>query len=92
MREHVPTDINCAFSDIIEGQRKAMAQVAAEFSRPYRERIAELKKRLSEATAPETTTEHGLGSTLACYCPATSEYDPPCPRHGVLGIGVTGLD
>jgi hypothetical protein len=25
-----------------------------------------------------------------CHCPATSEYDPPCPRHGVLGIGVTG--
>lgn len=25
-----------------------------------------------------------------CLCPATSEYDPPCPRHGVLGIGVTG--
>lgn len=25
-----------------------------------------------------------------CLCPATSEYDPPCPAHGVLGIGVTG--
>jgi len=25
-----------------------------------------------------------------CLCPATSEYDPPCPRHGILGIGVTG--
>ncbi len=25
-----------------------------------------------------------------CLCPATSEYDPPCPTHGVLGIGVTG--
>jgi hypothetical protein len=25
-----------------------------------------------------------------CSCPATSEYDPPCPTHGVLGIGVTG--
>lgn len=25
-----------------------------------------------------------------CLCPATSEYDPPCPRHGVLGIGVRG--
>jgi hypothetical protein len=27
-----------------------------------------------------------------CLCPATSEYDPPCPRHGTLGIGVTGRD
>lgn len=27
-----------------------------------------------------------------CYCPASSEYDPPCPRHGILGIGVTGAD
>jgi hypothetical protein len=25
-----------------------------------------------------------------CTCPATSEYDDPCPRHGVLGIGVRG--
>lgn len=25
-----------------------------------------------------------------CLCPATSEHDPPCPRHGALGIGVTG--
>jgi hypothetical protein len=25
-----------------------------------------------------------------CLCPASSEYDPPCPRHGTLGIGVTG--
>jgi hypothetical protein len=25
-----------------------------------------------------------------CLCPATSEYDPPCPRHGNLGIGVRG--
>jgi hypothetical protein len=24
-----------------------------------------------------------------CTCPATSEYDPPCPRHGIVGIGVT---
>lgn len=24
-----------------------------------------------------------------CLCPATSEYDPPCPRHGIAGIGVT---
>jgi hypothetical protein len=22
-----------------------------------------------------------------CLCPATLEYDPPCPRHGVCGIG-----
>lgn len=27
-----------------------------------------------------------------CLCPATSEYDPPCPRHGVLPIGVRGVD
>ena len=27
-----------------------------------------------------------------CLCPATSEYDPPCPRHGVVGIGVTPRD
>ena len=27
-----------------------------------------------------------------CLCPAATEYDPPCPRHGVLGIGVTGRD
>lgn len=27
-----------------------------------------------------------------CTCPATSEYDPPCPRHGVVGIGVTPRD
>lgn len=25
-----------------------------------------------------------------CLCPATSEYDPPCPKHGVVGIGVVG--
>ncbi len=25
-----------------------------------------------------------------CTCPAVNEYDPPCPLHGVLGIGVTG--
>ena len=25
-----------------------------------------------------------------CLCPASSEYDPPCPKCGVLGIGVTG--
>ena len=25
-----------------------------------------------------------------CVCPATSEYDPPCPKHGVVGIGITG--
>jgi hypothetical protein len=29
-------------------------------------------------------------SGLVCLCPATSEYDPPCPKHGVLGIGVMG--
>lgn len=27
-----------------------------------------------------------------CLCPATSEYDDPCPRHGVLPIGVRGDD
>ena len=27
---------------------------------------------------------------LPCFCPATGEYDPPCPRHGVLGIGARG--
>ena len=25
-----------------------------------------------------------------CTCPASSEYDRPCQRHGVLGIGITG--
>jgi hypothetical protein len=25
-----------------------------------------------------------------CLCPATSEYDPPCPRHGVVGFGWVG--
>lgn len=25
-----------------------------------------------------------------CLCPAASEYDPPCPAHGIKGIGVTG--
>jgi len=24
-----------------------------------------------------------------CLCPPASEYDPPCPEHGVVGIGVT---
>ncbi len=24
-----------------------------------------------------------------CMCPATSECDDPCPRHGIVGIGVT---
>lgn len=24
-----------------------------------------------------------------CTCPAASEYDDPCPRHGIVGIGVT---
>lgn len=26
----------------------------------------------------------------SCFCPATSEYDPPCPRHGVRPIGQRG--
>ena len=25
-----------------------------------------------------------------CMCPATSEYDPPCPAHGVRPIGMRG--
>lgn len=25
-----------------------------------------------------------------CLCPAASEYDPPCPEHGVMPIGVRG--
>ena len=28
--------------------------------------------------------------SVLCTCPARSEYDPPCPRHGFLGIGVKG--
>lgn len=27
--------------------------------------------------------------SLNCTCPATSEYEDPCPRHGVVGVGVT---
>lgn len=34
---------------------------------------------------------YGLGrDEPICLCPATSEYDPPCPQHGILGVGVTG--
>ena len=34
----------------------------------------------------------GYRESLVCPCPATSEYDPPCPRHGIVGIGVTPRD
>lgn len=34
----------------------------------------------------------GCRMTQPCTCSAASEYDDPCPRHGVLGIGVTGRD
>ncbi len=34
----------------------------------------------------------GVFNGIECSCPATSEYDPPCPRHGVVGIGVTPRD
>jgi hypothetical protein len=30
-----------------------------------------------------------IESIDACTCPATSEYDGLCPRHGLVGIGVT---
>jgi hypothetical protein len=63
-----------------------------EFSKPYRDRIAELEAELVRLRPPNIQTEHGFGSGLPCHCPASSEYDPPCPRHGVLGIGVTGRD
>ena len=51
------------------------------------------------STRPQTTLYECVEAMLddldranplpACFCPATSEYDPPCPRHGVVGIGVT---
>ena len=41
------------------------------------------------ASAPASASKPVQDERL-CLCPATSEYDPPCPAHGVLGIGVTG--
>lgn len=50
------------------------------------------------APAPEGASMPGepaagpsCGAGLLCLCPATSEYDPPCPRHGVVVIGRTLL-
>jgi chromosome segregation ATPase len=42
------------------------------------------------AFAKECGPGPGTRITPVCLCPASSEYDPPCPRHGVKGIGVTG--
>ena len=36
------------------------------------------------------TDDSSPGIKPFCSCPATSEYDPPCAVHGVLGIGVRG--
>jgi len=36
--------------------------------------------------------EEPKGLLPLCTCPATSEYDAPCPRHGVVGIGRIGAD
>lgn len=38
--------------------------------------------------AEQPAAPRGVHGPL-CTCPATSEYDPPCPRHGVVAIGVT---
>jgi hypothetical protein len=32
---------------------------------------------------------HGITDARVCTCPPASEYDNPCPRHGVVGIGFT---
>ena len=43
---------------------------------------------LLETIADERT--QAQAAAMSCICPASSEYDPPCPVHGILGIGVTG--
>lgn len=56
-------------------------------------KVAEARKcaldmRAYQTAIAATKPQRALGGT--CSCPATSEYDPPCDRHGVLGIGVVG--
>jgi hypothetical protein len=140
-RTHIDTK-----SESIEYLNKADFSAAAdEFSKPYRDRIAELEaenaqlrsvfvspgstlvlvapkvasqdemrdaaNRASEAhDGPVILLAHDwqsmpieelrakianvdrVPSSLICTCPATSEYDDPCPCHGVLSIGAIGRD
>jgi hypothetical protein len=49
--------------------------------------------RMPVRTANSTDHVHELGSCLycdrqpICTCPPSSEYDPPCPLHGVVSMG-----
>lgn len=63
----------------------AKAMIAALAGLPVRAATRELIRRALEVRAAADRRHSQI-----CLCPASSEYDPPCPRHGVLGIGVTG--
>lgn len=54
------------------------------------EAIVTFARPVTEPERPVTELHLREPPPQPCLCPATSEYDPPCPRHGVLGIGVTG--
>lgn len=62
------------------------ASLAADLSARLARVALVLRGRETAASARET----GHEPDALCLCPAASEYDAPCPRHGVLGISVTG--
>lgn len=43
-----------------------------------------IRSRGTDDRAPERANDP------ICFCPAASEYDPPCPKHGVRPIGQGG--
>lgn len=51
---------------------------------------ADLSARLARVALVLRGRETGHEPDALCLCPAASEYDAPCSRHGVLGISVTG--
>lgn len=69
---------------------------------PWTRAIIEFVKLWREGQAPdggpnEGASRIGVGdigamSQSICTCPPTSEHDDPCPRYGVVGIGVTPRD
>ena len=66
---------------------------------PWNVAVREFVKLWREGQAPDGGTNEGASrigvgdigamSQSMCTCPPTSEYDDPCPRHGVVGMGFT---
>lgn len=52
--------------------------------------IEDYKRAFANASNEDRRIKIGSRVDSVCTCPASSEYDDPCPHHGVLGIGVTG--